>query len=667
MEEYSTLEIREKFQKLIEEEYLGELMNQARTANSLSIDFNKLIDLDPMIAAELLDNPQEIIKCAEMSLESFELDIDLKNFRIRFFNLPESSLISIRDLRAEHLGKFIWLKGIVRQKSDVRPKILSANFSCPSCGNTIKVIQTSKEFKEPNKCGCGRKGKFKLESKELIDAQNLVLEELSEESKGQPKKINIALLSDLVSPVNEQYISPGTKVFVVGLLKETPVTLRTGGKGTNCEIIFEANKIGALDESLINQSLTEEDIAKIIELSKNTKVFDILVESIIPNIYGHEEIKKALVLQQFGGVRKVNKGSVSRGDIHVILVGDPSCGKSQMLKRMSEISPRSRFASGKSSSSCGLTATVSKDEILGGWSLSAGQIVLADGACLMLDECEKMDKEDLSSMHTALSQQIVVINKANISASLQCRTSVLAAANPKYSRFDHNSMDYFKQIDLPSSLLSRFDLIFVMFDMPNKEKDDELADFILNLHANSEEDIELIPDDLLRKYIAYTKKICKPKLTPPALTVLKAYYLRMRDISKRNQALAISARQLEGLIRLSEASAKVRLSEEVTKEDAERAIELAAYCLKQVATDSETGKLDIDMIESGTSSSQRKKIGDIMSVIRKLGGDKKEITPEEVIKEMDMDEDKVKQALEKLKRIGDIFNPRPGTIKIMPN
>ncbi len=370
-----------------------------------------------------------------------------------------------------------------------------------------------------------------------------------------------------------------------------------------------------------------------------------------------------------GGVHKTRKDGVkSRGDMHVLLIGDPGAGKSALLKRSNIIAPKSRYVSGKGVSAAGLTASVVKDEFLKGWSLEAGAMVLASDGLCCIDEMDKINSEDRAAMHEAMENQTVSISKANIQATLISRTTVLAAANPKFGRFDPYGI-VAEQIDLPPTLINRFDLIFTIKDLPDNEKDNKIASHILSLHQKPDTQEPEIDTVLLKKYIAYAKKKIIPKLTDEAIEEIKKYYLKMRSSGSADggiKTIPISARQLEALVRMSEASARVRLSEEVTKKDAKKAIELLEFSLMEVGFDKETGKIDIDRIATGVSASARSHIITVKEIINELGSKiGKTIPIDDVVaaaKEKGVSEDKVEEALEKLKRTGDLFEPRHGFI-----
>lgn len=656
-------------QEFLQKHYYSDILELMRKGQkSIKIDFQLLVKFTPEIADLLLDRPEEVLKGFEIAIEQFDIPNPVKHFSARIFNLPRTQKILLRDIRSEHLGKLLWIEGVVRQKSDVRPQVTSARFECPSCGNIIPVIQVDSQFKEPSRCGCGRKGKFTLLSKELIDAQNLKLEELSEHIDGssQAKRMNVFLKNDLVSPLNEKRTNPGVSIQVVGIVKEIPIITRSGSKSVTFDLLIEANSTTPLEQDYTDIKITKEDEVKIKEISKDPMLSQKLISSVAPSIYGHEAIKEALVLQLVGGVLKERKDGVkSRGDIHVMLIGDPGSGKSQLIKRIQKVAPKAKYVSGKGASGAGLTASVVKDEFLSDWALEAGALVLANKGMCCIDELDKMSTEDRSAMHEALEQQTVTISKANIQATLRSQTTVLAAANPKFGRFDPFS-PIAEQINLPPALISRFDLIFPVRDIPNEEQDDKLASFILKAHQLTDPDNIAYETQELRKYIAYAKMKCFPVLTDSAIDELKKYYLSMRKNST-TKSVPITARQLEALIRLAEANAKLRLSDKVTRTDAKKAVELEHYCMKLIAFDEETGLFDVDRVQTDMPSSKRNKIIIIKEIINDLEEKLGKTIPlediDEIAKDKGLSEDEIVDSIEKLKRSGDIYEPKRGFIQ----
>ncbi|HLC51908.1 MAG TPA: minichromosome maintenance protein MCM [Candidatus Nanoarchaeia archaeon] len=662
------------FREFIEQNYYPQLLEAVRKGEEhLSLDFSELIKFNTEISEEVLDAPEELLKAAEIAVKDFDLPKKISKFTIRLCNLPISQKIQISEIRSKHLNKLILVEGIVRNKTDVRPHVTAAKFECPSCGNILNVLQLDKKYKEPSRCGCGRKGKFKEISKQLVDGQGLILEESPDDLEGsQPKRINVFLKDDLVSPLSERRSSPGSRVKLCGWVTEVPITLKSGGQATKYDLIIDANNLEPVEDDFSDLQVTEEELKKIKEIAYSDDPIRILTNSIAPSIYGHDKVKEALVLQLAGGCRKVRPdGVITRGDMHTLLIGDPGSGKSQLLKRIQTVAPRARFASGKGATAAGLTASVVKDEFLGGWSLEAGTLVLANHGFAIIDEMDKMGKEDRSALHEALEQQTVSIAKANIQATLRCETTVLAAANPKFGRFDPYDL-IANQIDMPPTLINRFDLIFPIKDMPNREKDEKTASFILSLHKDPESAVSEISSAILKKYFAYIRQRIHPKMSDEAIEELKEYYISMRNSSSSEgggvKSIPITARQLEGLVRLSEAAAKIRFAEAVTKKDAQKAIELTDYCLNQIAKDSETGQIDIDRLGGRITASQRSSIGIVKEIINNMEEDLNiKIIPIEHIIEAaekkNLSKETVEDTLEKLRRSGDIFEPKRGFIQ----
>jgi replicative DNA helicase Mcm len=648
-------------------EDLGESIR--KRTNVVFLDFMKLTEFSNKLSDEIIINPEETLSLIEQGVEELGL---VKNVRIRLRNLSDAHQIKIRNIRSKHLNELIILEGIIRQASDVRPQVVNAKFECPSCGTVISVLQIEKKFREPSRCSCGRRGGFRLISKDMVDTQRLVVEEPPESLSGgeQPKRINVFVKEDLVEPKMEDKTTPGARIKIIGILKEVPVPLSTGGLSTRFELAVEANNIIPMEETFEELDITDEDERQIQELSEDPKIFETLAKSITPSVWGYDEIKKALVLQLFGGVQKqMSDGSKSRGDIHILLIGDPGVAKSVTLVFMSNISPKGRYVVGKSTSGAGLTATVVRDEYLKGWSLEAGAMVLANKGLICIDELEKMDPQDRSAMHEAMEQQTVTISKANVQATLKAQTSVLAAANPKFGRFDP-FMPIPQQIDLPPTLINRFDIIFTLRDIPDRNKDERIATHVLKEHQKETKEV-LIDPNLFRKYVAYAKQKINPKLSSESVEELKKFYVELRNKPVTSESamrpIPISARQLQALIRMSEASARMRLSEEVSKEDAKKAIELMTYYLTQVGYDYESKTFDIDKISGKFSSSQRNKILMVKEVITALESKMGKMIPyEEIEKELEekISKDELEDVINRLIRDNEIYRPKKGYIGV---
>ena len=333
---------------------------------------------------------------------------------------------------------------------------------------------------------------------------------------------------DLVDPKMEERTTPGSRVRVIGILKEVPVPLQTGAISTRFDLAVEANNVIPLEETFEEFEISEEDERQIQELAADKNILQKMAESIAPSIYGYEEVKQALVLQLFGGVKKKRAdGTEARGDIHILLVGDPGVAKSVVLKFMSALAPKGRYVVGKAASGAGITATVVRDEFLRGWSLEAGAMVLSNKGLVCIDEIDKMEPQDRSAMHEAMEQQTVTISKANVQATLRAETSVLAAANPKLGRFEPFQV-IAQQIDMPPTLLNRFDIIFTLRDLPERGRDEAIATHVLLEHKR-EGKKQIIDKDLFRKYIAYAKQKIQPLLTTEAIDEIKKFYVELRN------------------------------------------------------------------------------------------------------------------------------------------
>lgn len=642
----------EEFFSTIYKDQLFETLEKYPDERSLEIDYNNLEMFDPDLADLLIDKPQEILDAATNAIKNIDPLVKDVDINLRIANL--TNIIPLKTLLSKYIGNFVAADGIVRKTDEIRPRIETAVFECRGCMRLHEVEQSSdSRIVEPSLCSeCGGRS-FRLlqEESRYIDTQTARMQEPLENLSGgtEPKQMLMILEDDLVDKLN-----PGDKVRITGTLK----TFREERSGKFKNYIY-VNHIEPLEQEFEELHLTPEDEEEIIELSKDPNIYDKIIKSTAPSIKGYRDVKEAIALQLFGGsAKQLADETRLRGDIHILIVGDPGIGKSQMLKYVSKLAPRSIYTSGKGTTGAGLTAAAVRDE-LGGWSLEAGALVLGDQGNVCVDELDKMRSEDRSALHEALEQQTVSIAKAGIMATLNSRCSVLAAANPKFGRFDRFKL-LAEQIDLPSPILSRFDLIFVVEDKPSIKNDSELADHILEIHQSNEINYEIEPE-LLRKYIAYARKNVNPRLTDEANTVLKEFYVSTRNSGQDEEGpVPITARQLEAIIRLAEASAKIRLKETVDKEDAEKAVRLQLACLKEVGIDPETGEIDIDKVEGRTPKSDRDKLQRVLEEIELLEEEYGGQAPTNVLAsnmadKYDISEEKVENIIRNLKHKGIIY------------
>ncbi|ADB57895.1 minichromosome maintenance protein MCM [Archaeoglobus profundus] len=611
------------------------------------------------IEKQIYDEPEEFLdKLRKSVLEVIKIYNDeIEDIKIRIKNIPKRN--SIPEVRkVENVDKFVSFEGVVRKITSPAPYVAKASFECSKCGAIIPVRSLNGKIPKPDYCPHCHARSFRrlTEQDEVTDCQVIEVQELPEGLQRQPESIKVLLLGDLVNTVY-----PGDKIIVNGILRKFIDRNKSRG-----EFFVEAISVEFLQEDIRNLNITEEDIQKIKELAKDPNIYDKLAKSIASSIYGYETIKLAIALQLFGGVERIESGTKKRGNIHILLVGDPSTAKSQILRSVSMIAPRAVMVDGTLMSKAGLTVTVTREESTGRWTIEAGAVVLADQGMAIIDELEKADKKELRALNEPLEQQTVSVSKAGINATLNARCSVLASANPRRGRFDRHE-PIVEQIDLEPPLLSRFDLIYVILDEPDEKRDEEIARFILSSDTKDKE--PPIPPDLLRKYVLYARNNVKEvKLTKEAEEKIIEFYVSLRKQSKEQGAIAITARQLEALRRLTEASAKIRLSNVATVEDAERAIELFKESLRQIAIDPESGRIDWDYAIQGISATQRDRLSTVKNIIKELQDSTDWGASEDAVlaraEELGMSKEKAKEAIEKLKRSGEIYSPRSGYYRV---
>lgn len=622
---------------------LLELADRFPEERSLELAFATLEGCDTRLADLLLERPEEVLPAGLQAMRELlpAPGPEADGLRLRIVGLPSTAHRSIRALRETDLNRFVALDGIVRKATEVRPQIREAVFSCLACRAEVRELQEegSAIFREPVECsGCGKpatRTRFRLlpEKSTYVDSQRIEVQENPESLKGgaHPQGMTVLLTEDLTGKV-----IPGNRVVVNGVLKsiQRASAGRSGlVRSTTFDLMSLGNSLEYKQREYDEIEISEEERALFYRFKDDPAIVPTLVASLAPTIKGMDDEKEAIVLQLFGGVEKRHPDGVRvRGDIHVLLIGDPGTAKSQLLRYVAEVAPRGVYTSGKGTTAAGLTAAAVKDDFAGGrWVLEAGMLVLADGGIAVVDELDKMSPEDRSAMHEALEQQTVSVSKAGITATLNARCPVLAAANPKWGRFS-STEPIGSQIDLPPTLLSRFDVIFPIQDRPDLERDRLLASRILLSHRDAEnlpndspgrEAAAPFSSDQLRKYIAYARQKVRPQLTDEALRVIEDFYVRVRgqgaSRSKegKDPPVPITARQLEALVRLAEASARARLSDSVSADDAVRATRIVEKFLQRIAS-SEDGGIDIDILNTGVSRGQRERMEVLHEVMREL-------------------------------------------------
>jgi len=624
------------------------------------------IFMEGKLMEELFEYPKMVIEHAVKGVELTHniFDVELKDCKVRFINLPQANRTTITGVRSSHISKFIGVEGLVRKATAVTPFSVLAAFRCMSCGEVVnnKVdFHPKAKLKPPYECRSCRSKRFKHEPDLDMyrDSQIITIQDYPENMRGgeEPRSINVFLTEDLTGIVN-----PGDRVLVNGVLNVLESDKAMG------QVYIDANSIELLEKEYEEIDITNQDKEKIIEMGRDPDIVNRIIDSIAPSIFGYRQIKEAIALQLFSGVSKtLPDGSKKRGDIHILLVGDPGIAKSQLLRWVKNIAPRAIYTTGKGASSVGLTAAVTRDDLSGRWTLEAGALVLADKGIAIVDEIDKMRAEDRSALHEALEQQTITINKAGINAILRARCSLLSAANPKYGKFDRFTA-ISDQIDLEPTLLSRFDLIFTILDEPKKDVDERMADFILGVHSKSNDVKPEIQPEMLKKYIAYARRYVSPKLTEEIVDEIKRFYVDMRASVDPDSGIPITPRQLEAIIRLSEASARMRLRNFVEIQDVMRATKLIKASLESVAVDPDTGEIDMGRV-LGTPKNTRDKILTIKKIIKELENSYQRGVPEKEIinfaSEEGIEEQEVIQILNKMREHGDVYCSRYGYYKLV--
>jgi len=560
---------------------------------SFEVDWEHLNAFDPQLAHMLItsDWPESVIASAEDALMLIQKEPPIlmdepRSFHVRFYNLP-MMLIPREAVEPEYINRLIQVRGIVSRAVETKLFVQRAVFVCKDCGNEMVRLQRPHEnMVVPPKCdACGsRNVELDVRKSRFTKYQVIRVQDEPETMSGvayQPRHVDVILLDDLVETV-----TPGDRVVITGTME---VIAEKNGKRPIFKRLLIANHVLKLNKRPDEEELTEADEAKIRELAKSEKnLKKKIINSIAPSIMGMEEVKEFIALALFGGVSKIlPDGTRVRGESHILLVGDPGKAKSHLLEFIARIMPRAIYTDGAGGTTgVGLTAAAKRDDLTGEWVLEAGVLPLADGGYALIDEFEKMSSDDREHIHVAMSRGYITISKAGIHATLNTRTTVIAAANPKYGKWNENLAPA-DQIDLPPTIFDRFDAILVIRDIPDEEEDRRLANFILERKSMSEAEMMkgTIPPELLRKYVLYARKYIEPRLSKEAKEILADYYVKIRQKAKKVEGflrVPLSARQLEAVLRLAEAHARMHLRDEITVEDAKRAIELHNWAIRQL-------------------------------------------------------------------------------------
>lgn len=635
----------------------GEVQNAyLEGATSLAVDFEELQLADPDVANALLDTPETVLVYAEQALFAIDAPVEIKQrMKVRPFNLPRSSRRNGVTLGARDFGRLIQFPGIVKLRDYKRANAVEAAFECKACGNIEHVIQEDEDLVQPHEClGCERQGPWRMlesESK-LVDFQRLEVEEAGtlDHDTRRRDQIRVHLREDLADG-----LEVGDSIIINGILR-AQAKRRGNVKQTTFDRLIDAVSVEVDPESRKNLEITAEEEQAILELAADENLMARMVNSFAPDIDGMTDEKEALLLAIIGGTGRIdtNTGRRTRGDIHVLLVGDPSTAKSDLLQYSYQLAPRGIMVHAKTTTAAGLAGAVEKLEGTNIWTVQAGALSMADQGTCSIDEIEKLNKDAQNTLLNAIEQQVIHINKGGVHQDLTSRCSVLAAANPRGQRFDQFE-PVAEQFTLEPALLSRFDLRFAIMDRPEKDRDLRIARAVLGRGRMQEPPMTL---DLLRKYIHYARTRCRPVLDDDANETLATYYADIRIGA--DGAIPITTRQLDGLRRITEAYARLHLRDQATQEDARRAMALFERSMKSIGTDRETGAFDVDIIETGRSHSQHDRIRLIRHIIKDLTeeNDRGFAREEDVLakaQDQGIDETAAKKALETMRRNNEVF------------
>ncbi|OBT76919.1 minichromosome maintenance protein 5 [Pseudogymnoascus sp. 05NY08] len=570
------------------------------------VDIGHLISFDEELAHKLVTEPAEIIplfeaalkNCTHRSIYAAQKEIDLPEHQLLIHS--NAAELSIRDLNAVKIAQLVRVPGIVISASVLSSKSTLVYVQCKNCSHT-QTISVGGGFAGvtlPRNCGRSRDGVsdncpmdpyFIVHEKcQFVDQQILKLQEA-------PDQVPVGELPRHVLITADRYLTnrvvPGSRCTITGISstyqsKASKSATTTSAVAIRTPYLRAVGIDSDVDQTAKgNSALTEEEEAELLEMSRMPDLYNVLADCIAPSIYGNRDIKKAIACLLFGGSKKIlPDGMKLRGDINVLLLGDPGTAKSQLLKFVEKVAPVAIYTSGKGSSAAGLTASVQRDHSTREFYLEGGAMVLADGGVVCIDEFDKMRDEDRVAIHEAMEQQTISIAKAGITTILNARTSVLAAANPIFGRYDDLKSPG-ENIDFQTTILSRFDMIFIVRDEHERGRDERIAKHVMGIHMGgrgAEDQVEsVIPVDKMKRYINYCKTRCAPRLSPEAAEKLSSHFVQLRKQvhagemeSNQRSSIPITVRQLEAIIRISEGLAKMTLSPIATTEHVSEAIRL---------------------------------------------------------------------------------------------
>lgn len=564
-------------------------------------------EMVPLFERAILDIAKRIAYLADISISSCQLILSSSN-----------TILSLRNLDSDHIGRIVRVSGIIISASVLSSTATSVSLICRNCKHTThqSVPLGFSSPSLPKHCLAVRQDSSEKcppdpytiihDKSTFVDQQTLKLQE-------SPDMVPVGEMPRHILIQADRYLTnkvvPGTRVTLIGIYSIFQLKASKSDNSTNAIAIRNPYlKILGLESDVdsINSTFTEEEEEQFLKLSRTPDLYNVFSNSIAPSIFGNSDIKKAITCLLIGGSKKIlPDGMRLRGDINVLLLGDPGTAKSQLLKFVEKISPISVYTSGKGSSAAGLTASVQRDPQTRDFYLEGGAMVLADGGVVCIDEFDKMRDEDRVAIHEAMEQQTISIAKAGITTVLNSRTSVLAAANPVFGRYD-DSKSPGENIDFQTTILSRFDMIFIVKDNHDFNKDLEIAHHVMNIHTGGKIDNQEgeIPIELMKRYIQYAKSKCAPRLSPSATERLSSYFVEIRrklnieeGIMNERSSIPITIRQLEAIVRITESLAKLTLETVATEAHVEEAIRLFTASTMDAVSQGVSGAADPEMLE----------------------------------------------------------------------
>lgn len=683
-------EIESFIRTYCEDEFNALVKGYSKDKRSLWIDYQDIFQWNPEIADDILSNWQSVSKVFNLVLweapNAAATDLSggdsTQPAEIRLYNLPEEAIYSVGQPRGEEVGRYVGVNGQIARMGSAKLNPAVMGYECQRCGAINYIPQGYGEVQEPYECeSCERQGPFQIREDET-DFRDQVLVQLQQPPEqsidGRGETLTVVVTDELEQWMSERELGAGARITVNGVLEIDRNNESDGTFG----FLLRARSI-EVEEHDYEEIDVDEYKDEIEELASDSDIYQKLIDSIAPDIKGGDkisDIKLGIAFQMFGGYRRTKPdGTAIRGDPHILLIGDPGTGKSSLLEAAEKISPRSVKTSAKGASAAGMTAAVVQDDFGDSpYSLQAGALALANKGIACVDEIDKMQQDAVESMHSALEEQTISINKAGINATIPAQTALLAAGNPRDDRFDEH-VHKGEQIDLDAALVSRFDLWFMLQDQPDEEKDRMIAEHKTqvwqqsadldqgNLTDTDADAIQpAIDHDVLRAYIAFARRNIKPRFSKEANERIHDFYPEIRGMTD-GDTVPLTHRKLEAIRRMAESSAKVRLSETVEPEDVDRGIDLIRSSLNDVGIN-EDGDWDADIIETGVSTTQRsrkKTLKGILSELSEEFTDSPGIPIDEIVivmEEEGYDQSKVEHDLEKLKETGEVYEPQNGYI-----